>query len=200
MARLVHENSLSLIVQVRPVLSNNIDTYWSSTAVRIDRCRMHSMPVRTLRKVIGCVSVVSFLPHNEEAWDLNLSSGFSNSSRSLLEIDTDICTVLCNPHKFILPFSTIMRSDHSLVSRFPLVFTIRSWQRIYNTGTAEVPQNYALTISIYYSTHKVFKSRVKSSQADLFYSCVLLVPVRSELSELSERLSLYSRGKDMFLQ
>jgi hypothetical protein len=66
-ARLVHKNSMNTIVQVHPVLSNNRDTYWSSTAVRMDRCRMHSMPVRTLRKVVGCVALVSFVPHNGKA-------------------------------------------------------------------------------------------------------------------------------------
>jgi hypothetical protein len=35
---------------------------------------------------------------------------------------------------------------------------------------------------LYYSTHTVFISHVKSSQADLLYSSVLLVPIRSELT------------------
>jgi hypothetical protein len=41
-----------------------------------------------------------------------------------------------------------------------------SWQRIYNTGTIKVSLNHALPISLYYNTHKVFKSHVKSSQVD----------------------------------
>jgi hypothetical protein len=49
-----------------------------------------------------------------------------------------------------------------------------SWQRIYNTGTIKVSLNYTLPISLYDSPHKVFKSHVKSSQADFLYSSVLL--------------------------
>jgi hypothetical protein len=38
-----------------------------------------------------------------------------------------------------------------------------SWQWIFNTGTISV----TLQISLYYSTHRVFKSHIESSQADL---------------------------------
>jgi hypothetical protein len=34
--------------------------------------------------------------------------------------------------------------------------------------------NHTLPIALYYSTHKVFRSHVKSSQADFLYSSVLL--------------------------
>jgi hypothetical protein len=42
--------------------------------------------------------------------------------------------------------------------------------RIYNIGTIRVSLNRTLPISLCYSTHKVFKSHVKSSQADFLYS------------------------------
>jgi hypothetical protein len=44
-----------------------------------------------------------------------------------------------------------------------------SWQRIYNTGTIKVSLNHTLPISLYYSTHKFFKSYVKSSQVDFYF-------------------------------
>jgi hypothetical protein len=53
------------------------------------------------------------------------------------------------------------------------------------TGAITVP----LQISLYYSTHKVFKSHVKSSQADFLYSSVLLVPIRS-LPKVRVRVTL----------
>jgi hypothetical protein len=53
--------------------------------------------------------------------------------------------------------------------------------RIYNTGAIKVSLNHTLPIPLYYSTQKVFKAHVKSSLADLLYSSVLLVPIRSEL-------------------
>jgi hypothetical protein len=42
--------------------------------------------------------------------------------------------------------------------------------RIYNTGTMKISLNHTIPIPLYYSTHKVFKSQVKSSQADLLFS------------------------------
>jgi hypothetical protein len=53
---------------------------------------------------------------------------------------------------------------------------------IYNTGTIKVSINYTLPIPLHYSTHKVFKSHMKSSQADLFNSSVLLVQICSLLA------------------
>jgi hypothetical protein len=46
----------------------------------------------------------------------------------------------------------------------------------------KVSLNRTLPISMYYCTHKVFKSHVTISQADLLYSSVLLVSIRSELT------------------
>jgi hypothetical protein len=46
------------------------------------------------------------------------------------------------------------------------------------TGTITV----TLQISLHYSTHKIFKSHVKSSEADFLYSSALLVLIRSELT------------------
>jgi hypothetical protein len=70
---------------------------------------------------------------------------------------------------------------------------LSSW--IYNTGTIKVSLNHTLPISLHNSTHKVFKSHVKSSQAYVLYSSVLLVPIRSPAYFLllySCRLLLYS--------
>jgi hypothetical protein len=47
-----------------------------------------------------------------------------------------------------------------------------------NTGTITVSLNHTLPIPWYYSAHKVFKSYVKSSQANLLYSSALLVSIR----------------------
>jgi hypothetical protein len=54
----------------------------------------------------------------------------------------------------------------NLLNLFPLAFPIRFLVMIYNTGTIKVSLNHALPISLCYSTHKVFKSHIKSSQAD----------------------------------
>jgi hypothetical protein len=50
------------------------------------------------------------------------------------------------------------------------VFTIRSLATDFSIGTINV----TLQVSLYFSTHKVFKSHIKSSQADFLYSSVLL--------------------------
>jgi hypothetical protein len=49
---------------------------------------------------------------------------------------------------------------------------------MYNTGTIEVSLNHTLPIPLHYSTQSL-KSHVKSSQADLLYSSVLLLPIHS---------------------
>jgi hypothetical protein len=59
--------------------------------------------------------------------------------------------------------------------------------RIYNTGTIKVSLNHTFLISLYYNTHTVFKSHVKSSHADFLYSSVLLAPIRFELSAQGSR-------------
>jgi hypothetical protein len=83
--------------------------------------------------------------------------------------------------------------------------------RIYDTGTIKVSLYHTLPISLCYSTHNVFKSRVKSSQADLLYSSVLhqladtLQPLTAILVcvllplllQLRNSAHLYSRGTDM---
>jgi hypothetical protein len=51
--------------------------------------------------------------------------------------------------------------------------------RISNTGTIKVSLNHTLPIPLHYSTHNVFKARIKSSQADFLYSSVLLVQILS---------------------
>jgi hypothetical protein len=57
-----------------------------------------------------------------------------------------------------------------------LIFSVylRYFSRIYNTETIKVSLNHTLPISLCYSTYKVFKSHVKSSQTDFLYSSVLL--------------------------
>jgi hypothetical protein len=72
-----------------------------------------------------------------------------------------------------------MYSHSTLISSVYLHYS----SRIYNTGTVSVSLNQTLPISLHYSTHKVFKSHVKISQADFLYSSVLIVPIRSELSQ-----------------
>jgi hypothetical protein len=52
---------------------------------------------------------------------------------------------------------------------FPYPFPGNGFYR----GTTEVSLNHTLPISLCYSTHKVFKPHVKSSQADFLYSSVL---------------------------
>jgi hypothetical protein len=54
-------------------------------------------------------------------------------------------------------------------------------------GTKEVSINRTLLMPVHYSTHKVYKLHVNSSQADYVYSPVLLVPSRSELTAHSSR-------------
>jgi hypothetical protein len=45
---------------------------------------------------------------------------------------------------------------------------------MYITDTIKVSLNHTLPITLCYSTHKIFKSHIKSSQADFLYSTVLL--------------------------
>jgi hypothetical protein len=49
-----------------------------------------------------------------------------------------------------------------------------SWQRIYKLGTVNVSINHTFPILMYYCTHKVLQSHVRSSQADFLYSSVLI--------------------------
>jgi hypothetical protein len=51
----------------------------------------------------------------------------------------------------------------------------------------KISLNHTLQIPLHHSTHKVFKSHVKSSQADPLYSSVHLVPVPSELTAHGSR-------------
>jgi hypothetical protein len=55
---------------------------------------------------------------------------------------------------------------------------------MYNTGTIKVSLNHTLPISLYYSTHEVFKSHIKSSQAD--FNCKL--PVAISYHKLNSQL------------
>jgi hypothetical protein len=66
--------------------------------------------------------------------------------------------------------------------------------RIYNTGTIKVSLNHTLPIPLHYSTHKVFKSHVKYSQADFLYCSVLLELSASLLYSSSLLLSSCSRA------
>jgi hypothetical protein len=61
---------------------------------------------------------------------------------------------------------------------FP-VFTSRLLATDLRTETITISLDYTLQVR---HINKVFKSHVKSSQADLLYSSVLLVPIRSELT------------------
>jgi hypothetical protein len=61
---------------------------------------------------------------------------------------------------------------YTIYSHSTLIFSVclhsSSW--IYNTGTIKVSLNHTLPISLCCSTHKVFTSHMKSSQADFCYS------------------------------
>jgi hypothetical protein len=46
--------------------------------------------------------------------------------------------------------------------------------RIYNSGTIKISLNHTFPIRLHYTTRKVFKSHVKSLQADFLYSSVLV--------------------------
>jgi hypothetical protein len=67
---------------------------------------------------------------------------------------------------------------------------------MYNTGTMKVSLNHTLPISLYYSTHKVFKSHVKSSQADFNYECHVAIYYR-KLNSVNLGTLLYSHGTDI---
>jgi hypothetical protein len=86
--------------------------------------------------------------------------------------------------------SDFYTTKHSTLT-FSVYFHCSS--RIYHTGTIQGRLHHALPISLYYSTHKVFTSHVKSSQADLLFSSVLLVPIRSLVRVLLPRL-LFTRN------
>jgi hypothetical protein len=60
---------------------------------------------------------------------------------------------------------------------------------MYNVGTVKVSLNHTLPILLYYSTHKVFISHVKSSQADFNYELPLAISHR-KLKLASEFTSL----------
>jgi hypothetical protein len=65
-------------------------------------------------------------------------------------------------------------TDFHTTKHSTLLASVYLHSRIYNTGTITVSLNHTLPIPLRYSTHKVLKSHVKSSQADFFYSSVLL--------------------------
>jgi hypothetical protein len=67
---------------------------------------------------------------------------------------------------------------------FP-AFTIHVLATDLNTETVEVSLEYIPPISLHYSTHKAFKSHIKSSQAGLLHSSVLLVPICSSSLQLN---------------
>jgi hypothetical protein len=78
---------------------------------------------------------------------------------------------------------------YTIYNHSTLIFSVylHWFSQIYNTGSIKVPINHTLPISLCYSTHKVFKSHVKSSQAELLYSSVVLVPIRTELTAHGSR-------------
>jgi hypothetical protein len=93
-------------------------------------------------------------------------------------------------NRFIEHSKVVTTTEYNTVTDFhttkhsTLIFTVYfhksslsvSWQRIYNTGTIKVSLNHTLPISLYYSTHEVFKSHVNSSQVYLTLQvyCLLL--------------------------
>jgi hypothetical protein len=85
-----------------------------------------------------------------------------------------------------------------------LIFSVylHQYSRVYNKGTIKVSLNHTLPISLSYSTHKVFKSHVKSWQADCLYTSSTmnfpwLSPTENWLvPEPNEFCHLYTRGTD----
>jgi hypothetical protein len=82
-------------------------------------------------------------------------------------------------------YSTVadLHTFHFTAAHAPMfsVFICRLLAMDLNAETITVSLDYTLQISLYYSTHIAFRSRVKSSQADLLHSSMLLVPIRSQL-------------------
>jgi hypothetical protein len=64
-------------------------------------------------------------------------------------------------------FYTIAALHHFQSLHNNLFIFLSQSSRIYNTGTIKVSLNYTFPIPVCYSTHTVFKSHVKFSQADM---------------------------------
>jgi hypothetical protein len=104
--------------------------------------------------------------------------------------------VTTNNYNAIADLHNLQSLHTNLLSPSALVFT-----DLYKTGTIKVSLNHTLPISLCYSTHKVFKSHVKSSQADFLYTSATtnfpwLPPTENWLAEPKEIYHLYSRGTD----
>jgi hypothetical protein len=77
--------------------------------------------------------------------------------------------VTTNKYNTVTEFHTTIHSTLIFSVYFHKSSLSVSWQRIYNTGNIKVSLNHTLPISLYYSTHKVFKSHIKSSQVDFYF-------------------------------
>jgi hypothetical protein len=95
--------------------------------------------------------------------------GVTKNGLGLVILFTDhLQTITTNNYNTVINFHTTKHS--TLLSSVYLHWF--SW--IYNTGIIKVSPNHTLPISLYYSTYKVFKSHIKSSQADFLYSSAFL--------------------------
>jgi hypothetical protein len=65
--------------------------------------------------------------------------------------------------------------NHSTLSLLPLVFTTRSWQRIYNTGNIKVSLNHILPISHTKSSNHKLSLHRSTSQLFKLTACLLLL-------------------------
>jgi hypothetical protein len=102
-------------------------------------------------------------------------------------VATNNCNTFAGLHTTITPHVSSQSISTSLHYPFP------------GNRFITVTLYHKLPIPLHYSTHEVFNSHVKFSQVDLFYSSVLLVPIRSELTAhgsryiAAERTRTYSK-------
>jgi hypothetical protein len=92
-----------------------------------------------------------------------------------------VTTSTCNT---VTDFHTTNHSMLIFSVYFHLSSLSISWKWICSAGTVEVSLNYTLPVSLYYITHKVFKSHVKPSQADFNYE----LPVAISYHKLNYQL------------
>jgi hypothetical protein len=93
---------------------------------------------------------------------------------------------------------------YTINNPYTLIFSVyfHLSSQIYDTGSINVSLNHTLPIPLYYCIHKVFKSHVKSSQADFLFSSSTtnfpwLSPTENWLvPEPNEFCHLYGRGTD----
>jgi hypothetical protein len=107
-------------------------------------------------------------------------------------------------NRFIEPSQVVITAKYNAVTDLPnrnhstLIYTVYfqqsplsfSWQWICSTGTIKASLNHTLLVSLYYTTHKVFKSHVKSSEVDFptLEAYCLLATAHSSSQRLTAKL------------